>query len=356
MNIRRLLVFLTVFTSQLSFAVTVKGLYSSEVILPLISTEEKVIEKAYKLALEEVLTKVSGDSDVVAQILPLAEKSVAKWVQQRSIVDEQNLIELDDAIYSAKKVVVNFYPQSIDTFLFEQGAPVWGENRPSVLLWLIEQKQFQRKVAGKQSPSIMLNAIANSANQKGVPINVPLQDTVDRVSLTPSDLWGFFETPIITASQRYQKDAISVFKVTELAEGYEGVLMLLLPSEPAIRVDLQAEDESELANKATQVIAKIFSERYASTKNTGEITPVSIQVTNVANHEVLDKVQAYLANLGIIQNAYPAMINESTVQFTVLLNGDVTKMVNIINLDTVIVRTDSELNSDNFQIYQYNGK
>lgn len=356
MNIRLLLVLAAVFFLQSGYAVTVEGLYRAEIVLPLISSEQKVIEKAYDLAIEEVLIKVSGDEATVKRILPQAKKSVSKWVAQHSITDEQNLIELNDAIYSAKKVVVNFYSQSIDRFLFEQKAPVWGESRPSVLLWLIEQKQFQRKVAGVESPSDMLNEMTKNAQKKGVPLYAPLQDEVDRTALTASDLWGFFESSIEEASKRYKTDAVSVFKVTQLVEGYEGTLQLLLPSESVIRIDLQAEDEVTLADKATQVLAKMFSDRYASTRNNGDITQIEIEVANVAGHEILDKVQGYLLNLGIVKNVYPSMIEGAKVRFTVSLNGNVQKLVNLISLDSIIIKeTSNTTSTPNLQTYRYNG-
>ncbi|TBR41087.1 DUF2066 domain-containing protein [Marinomonas agarivorans] len=360
MTIRLFFLLIAIFAMQSSHAVTVDNLYKAEIVLPLIDSEQKVIEKAYDLAVEQVLTKVSGDEAAVQKILPLAKKSVAKWVAQHSITDEQNLIELDDAIYSAKKVVVSFYSQSIDQFLFEHDAPVWGKSRPSVLLWMIEQKQFQRQIAGVQSPSDMLAEITRNAEQKGVPIYAPLQDDVDRSALTASDLWGFFETTIREASRRYETDTISVLKVIELDQGYEGTLQVLFQSEPTVRIELQGQDELELAEKATQLLAKLFSDRYASRKNSGEETQIDIQVTNIVNHEALDQVQGYLKKLGIVQDVYPSMVDGSVVRFTVSLNDSLSKLINIISLDSLIIKESAESNGSNeltpnLQTYKYNG-
>jgi len=358
MNIRLLLIIWALFVAQFSFAVTVPNLYRAEIVLPLISSEKAVINKAYELAIEEVLVKVSGDVDAVQKVLSLAKKNASKWVAQHAINDEQDLLELDNGIFPAKKVVVNFYPQSIDDFLFEQNLPVWGSNRPSVLLWVIEQNGFERTVAGVESPSIMLNEIAQNALVKGLSIYAPLQDELDRSSLSSPDLWGLFEDPIVEASQRYQTDVISVFKVTELSNGYEGTLMLLLPTEAPIRLYLKGKDQENIAMKVNQSIAKILSERYAAIKSTGNDLLVLLQVSNISNHEILDTIQEYLARLGVVNDVYLTGIQADTAYFTVSLDGDVIKMTNAINLDSIIVKVAAnplDLDKKNVQTYKYNG-
>lgn len=358
MTIRLFSLLLALLIAPMSFAVTVENLYRAEVILPLIKSEKDVIDKAYGLAVEEVLIKVSGNEEAVQDVLSLAKKNAPKWVAQHSINDEQDLLELDDGIFSAKKVEVNFYPQLINDFLFEQGLPVWGDNRPSVLLWLIEQRGFERKAAGVEASSALLNEIAQSATAKGLPIYAPLQDAQDKAALSPSTLWGLFDDPILQASARYQTDVVSVFKVTEVEEGYEGTLLLLLPEEDPMRIYLEAEDQEAMAAKVNQSIASVFSKRYAAVKGSEESSSVLMQVANIANHENLDKVRSYLLGLGIVSDLYLTQIKGDAVVFTLALNGGVEKMVNAINLDQVIAKVDvpfSDLESPEIQTYRYNG-
>ncbi len=97
-------------------------------------------------------------------------------------------------------------------------------------------KGFERTASGVQSPSVILNEIAKNALVQGLALYAPLQDELDRSSLSAPSLWGLFEDPIINASQRYQTDVVGVFKVTELPSSYEGTLMLLLPTEAPIRL------------------------------------------------------------------------------------------------------------------------
>ncbi len=74
MNIRLLLIIWSLLITQSSFAVTVDNLYRAEIILPLINSETEVVNKAYELAIEEVLVKVSGDADAVQKFCHLLKK------------------------------------------------------------------------------------------------------------------------------------------------------------------------------------------------------------------------------------------------------------------------------------------
>lgn len=358
MKIRLFLFLFALFSASSSFAVTVDHLYQAEVTLPLITNEQDVIEKAYDVAVEQVLVKVSGDADAVKKVLPAAQKSVSKWVAQHAIRDEQELQEIDGKAYALKVVTVNFYPALIDDFLFDKGLPVWGANRPSVLMWVVEQKNFARKIAGVNAPSEMLNDMAADAKDRGLAMFAPLQDDLDKQSMDVPDLWGLFDDPILKASKRYQTDVVGVFKVTKLPNSYDGTLMLMLPNELPIRFYLDGDTVEDITTKVNVSIAKVFSERYAAVRTSGKEQTVVVQVSNITNHEALDKVQGYLGQLGVVSNIHLQGIKGDEVQFALALNGDVVKMVNTINLDSIIVKASADMldpSMKDVKTYRYNG-
>lgn len=357
MKIRFLMVIFMVLLAQTSFAVTISNLYRAEITLPLIDSEKKLINKAFKQAIEEVLIKVSGNQDGVLAVLPAAQKSAASWVAQHSITTETNLMEIDGEFFPVKRVVVDFYAQSINDYLFSKRLAVWGANRPSLLLWIVEQDDFLRQVSGAQSPSDLLNLVAKDAVLKGLPIYAPLQDELDKQAVTASDLWGLFEEPVIEASRRYQTDVAGVLKVNKILDEYEANLMVLMPDEEPITLFVQGLDQEDIAEQVNAALAKLFSARYAAVRGQGS-AKITMRIDNVTDYKGLDQIQTYLANIAVVRDVYLNSIKADQVSFSLVLDGGLNKLNNAIALDSVIERIeldalDPEVNL--VQAYRYSG-
>lgn len=358
MRIRFLLTIFLVLLAQTSFAVTVSNLYRAEITLPLINSEKKLINKAFKQAIEEVLIKVSGNLDGVVRILPSAQKSAASWVAQHSITTEPNLMEIEGEFYPVKRVVVDFYAQSINDYLFSQRMAVWGDNRPSLLLWIVEQDDFLRQVSGAQAPSDLLNLIAKDAALKGLPIYAPLQDELDRQAVSVTDLWGLFEDPVINASRRYQTDVAGVLKVNKILDEYEANLMLLMPDEDPIMLFVQGLNQEDIAEQVNAALAKLFSSKYAVVRGQGS-AKITMRVDNVTDFKRLDHIQTYLAKIAVVREVYLNSIEANQVRFSLVLDGGLNKLNNAIALDSVIERVeldplDPDVNV--VQAYRYSGE
>ena len=357
MKIRFLMVIFLVSLVQTSFAVTISNLYRAEIILPLVDSEKKLINKAFKQAIEEVLIKVSGNLDGAMRVMPAAQKSAASWVDQHSITDEDNLMELEGEFYPVKKVVVNFYAQSINDFLFTNKLAVWGANRPSLLLWIVEQDDFLRQVSGAQSPSDLLNLVARDAALKGLPIYAPLQDDLDKQAVTVSDLWGLFEGPVMAASRRYQTDVAGVLKVNKILDEYEANLMVLMSGEEPVKLFVQGLDKEDIAEQVNAALAKLFSARYAAVRGQGS-AKITMRIDNVTDFKRLDQIQTYLAKIAVVRDVYLNSIKADQVSFSLVLDGGLRKLNNAIALDSVIEKIELDaLDPDvNFvQAYRYSG-
>lgn len=357
MKIRFLVMIFLVTLAQTSFAVTISNLYRAEIILPLVDSEKKLINKAFKQAIEEVLVKVSGNLDGVVRVLPKAQKSAASWVAQHSITTEQDLMEIEGEFYPVKRVVVDFYAQSINDYLFSNKMAVWGANRPSLLLWIVEQDDFVRQVSGAQSPSDLLNLVAADAALKGLPIYAPLQDELDKQAVSVSELWGLFETPVIAASRRYQTDVAGVLKVNKILDEYEANLMVLMPGEEPIKLFVQGLDQEDIAEQVNATLAKLFSARYAVVRGQGS-AKITMRIDDVTNFQRLDQIQTYLASIAVVRDVYLNSIKADQVRFSLLLDGGLNKLTNAIALDSVIQRIeldplDPEANL--VQAYRYSG-
>lgn len=359
MNSRIFLLLISVFCTSLANAVPVQGLYSAEINLPATQSEAKMLNDAFSLAAEDVLIKVSGDKNAISgALLAQAKKSASTWVAQHSVASLSELLPSEDGLVPGKKVKVAFYQESIDRFLSQNNLPVWGDNRPSVLVWLVSENNGVRTLSGSRAPSDALNQFAHSASVMGVPVYAPLFDEVDQKNLSVSDVWGFFEDSILSASKRYQTDSVVALRVSNYAGQMGGNLLVLLKNGETERFSLHGDSLEGVIDQASVYLAKVFSSRYASVRNGGSASRLNIQVVGVTNYAIMSKVQSYLESIGLVRDVMLVQVDGEKVEFSVEIDGDKQKLFNSISLSRLLI--DAPLNAldpdaNRVVSYQYGG-
>ncbi|RBP84204.1 DUF2066 domain-containing protein [Marinomonas rhizomae] len=359
MNSRIFLLLISVFCISSAYAVPVQGLYSAEIKLPVTQSEAQMLNKAIGLAVEDVLIKVSGDKNAITgDLLGQAQKKAPTWVAQHSVASLSELLPFDDGLVPGKQIKVVFYQESIDDYLSQNNLPVWGDNRPSVLVWLVNENNGVRALSGTKEPSDALNKLAQSASEIGVPIYAPLLDDVDKRSLAVSDVWGFFEDSILNASKRYQTDSVAAMRVSNYAGQMGGNLLVLLKNGATERFVLRGESLDDLISQASSDLAKVFSSRYASVRNGGSASKVNIQVVGVTNYSIMNKVQSYFESIGVVRDVMLAQVNGNKVEFSIEIDGDKQKLFNSISLSRLLINAPlNALDPDANRVasYQYSG-
>ena len=359
MKIRIFLLLISFFSISSANAVPVQGLYSAEIKLPVTQSEAQMLNDAFGLAVESVLIKVSGDKNAISgDLLEQARQKAPTWVAQHSVASLSELLPTDDGLVPGKQIKVTFYQASIDGFLSQNNLPVWGDNRPSVLVWLVTEKNGVRALSGSRSPSDALSQFAQSASVIGVPVYAPLFDQVDQKSLTVSDVWGFFEDSIQAASRRYQTDSVVALKISDFAGQIEGNALVLLKNGTTERFSLQGETLNDVVDQAAVSLAKVFSARYASVRNSGSASKLNIQIAGVTNYSIMNKVQSYLESIGLVRDLSLVQVEGDKVEFVVIIDGDKQKLFNSISLSQLLISAPlNALDPDANRVvsYQYGG-
>lgn len=188
-------------------------------------------EQAYAVALDAVIARIVP-FDARAQAQALFE-SPARWVQGWREGDADTL-------------VVSFDGRALTTMLRAQRVPVWGDERPTTLIWLaVEDRRGNRLLLDSFEPaepelpaddasvqvplmnptteaeasapptaSVYGTAIAEAAQRFGLPVMLPRYDDIDLASVNPSDIWGGFSDVIVAASARYDAESILIGRVS----------------------------------------------------------------------------------------------------------------------------------------------
>lgn len=359
MDFRIFLLLISVFLTSSANAVPIKGLYSADINLPVGSSEAKMLNDAFSMAAEEVLIKVSGDKAAIsASLLAQAKKQASTWVAQHSVMNLSDLLSWQGDFVPGRQIKVTFYQSSIDNFLSQNNLAVWGENRPSVLVWLATENRGVRVLSGSNAPSLVLNELAQSANAIGVPVYAPLLDEVDKNNLSATDVWGFFEDSIMKASQRYQTDSVAALRISQYAESVTGNMLVLLKNGDTERFSLNAETVQAVVEQASVYLAKVFSSRYASVRNNSSSNVLNIQIAGITSYKSMSKVQAYLESISVVRDVRLLQVEGEKIKFLIEIDGDRQKLFNSISLSRLLVNAPlNALDPDANRIvsYQYSG-
>lgn len=184
-----------------AFALTKVNLYQSEVV---IDTQQDNGDAAARITgMEQVIVRATGDKE-----------STSNNVIQKAL--RQNSQYLNQISYSqqgdAKTIRMGFSAPHIRSLLTQAQLPYWPENRANLLVWLVEESNYDRSISWEHADSVLLEQLKTSAQLRGLPITIPVGDFDDLTGMQVADLWGGFTQPISTASQRYPTDAVLVVR------------------------------------------------------------------------------------------------------------------------------------------------
>ena len=300
-------------------AATIKGLYSVELLVP--EQLNQPATEQLKEGLQGVLIKVSGRSAVVNKpAVVLALRSPATLLQQFRYQSTQIPIAAGDGReVLGQRLILDFDPVLIDQLLTQAGMKAIGHARPSLMVWLADQRGgAARDFVAPESQ--IYSQLALLARQRGLPLEVPLLDLTDQGVMDVSDLWGFFRPQIEQASARYQPDAVLVGRLLQRSNGGWHTEWLLLKDgqsrtfEPSGALSLQL--KSVLDDSADFVLSSLGASRFSYVES-----GLQLEVANV--DDIADYLQLleYLRQLPPVEKVRVSGVDADHIMFRVELEG-----------------------------------
>ncbi|EEY98687.1 hypothetical protein VOA_002512 [Vibrio sp. RC586] len=184
-----------------AFALTRVNLYQAEVAIDPQQTNADAAARVR--GMEEVIVRATGSQD------SLKNDAVQKALRQTN----QYITQISTQQQGTQPVMrLQFSEPHIRSLLTQAQLPFWPENRSNLLVWLVEEANYDRSVSWEHADTPLLNQMKSRARTRGLPLTVPVGDFDDVTGVQVSDLWGGFVNPISTASQRYPTDAVLVVR------------------------------------------------------------------------------------------------------------------------------------------------
>lgn len=323
----------------------VTGLYSAQVPVSGQSAEDQ--DAAVASALEAVLVKVSGSASIATH--PAVKAAIAQpapYLQQYRY-ETQMVTSPGQAPEPRQVLKVEFDSGAIGGLLSREGLPRWSRIRPTMLLWLANDVAGTRELVPPGDPGGLSDAASRAADQRGIPMVLPLLDLEDRANIRATDVWAAFAEPVERASGRYGAEAILVGRTEAAEAGTSAKWTLLLGGVPANWESTGADAPSAVAagvNGAADRIANRFVQR-----DTGQ-SGVRIDIVGVATVEDYARAIEYLRSLDVVETLSVVQATTDRLGLQLGVSGGRDSLVQLIGLGRVLSLEPGDVSGQTFRL------
>ncbi|WP_252856657.1 DUF2066 domain-containing protein [Photobacterium kishitanii] len=335
--LRFALLFLAVLALPIQ-AATVNDLYQTQVTL--IGNDQQADQAAREQGLANVLVKISGNTDILNNpAIKTAITNSGSYISQfgYSQVDGQRAIDL------------SFDKNQIKQLLIQSKASIWKDQRPNILVWMVDSDGQQRNILWDQSTNALINDTKQAADSRGLPLTFPVGDITDATAVNVSDLWGNFIDPIAAASTRYHADGVLLVKAQQQPNGNVSLNWQFYPQQPSkiASADTQpitGTTSGTLAQTSTKMINQVtdyLAHKYAVVLGGVAGGQINIEVDNIQSTEDFFALEKMLNNLTTVGSANAMRIKGNSVIFQLNLQGSEQAFRQEISHDDQVHQTQS---------------
>ncbi|MEJ2612405.1 MAG: DUF2066 domain-containing protein [Candidatus Thiodiazotropha sp.] len=332
---RWLLPALAILAVSSAWAESVDNLYESEV--PVSGQGANARATGIRNAFARVLIKVSGDRGLLnnPDLAPLLNKASGFVQQYRYKSLDLPAGNRSDATPD-RLLWARFDTRAVNRQLRKSGIPVWGETRPSMLIWLGEEKGAGRSLLSPEQKPGLKEQMDQVAYSRGIPLVWPLMDIEDQSAIQVSDLWGGFEESIRRASDRYSPDAILVGRFSYRGgDSWQGKWILYLPDKVKRWQDV-ANSKQALASEGLEQAADALALRFAPRHVSQGGINLRLRVHGLTRLADYVLVQDYLRSLAMIEQVDLLEAGSEKVDFLLRVQGNRDALVRGIQLGAVL--------------------
>ena len=327
---RLLLLALGVLFWSCAGAVEVKALY--EIDVPVETRDRPERQEAFSSALAQVLVRITGDRAATEYPeLGLMLEAASRYVQQFRYRQPEG----GAAGYILRVI---FDGPALERAIAERGLPVWGKERPAVLLWLAVQDRGRRYLVGEDSGKNARRVIDGVASERGVPLMYPLLDLEDQSRVSFADVSGGFQDNIREASGRYHPDAILVARAQALSGGYWRARWRMHFGEQAVEWETAGESLSAVLAEGTHRLAGSLAQRLATTGFAEFAAGTLVSVRGVQTFADHLQVSEYLSGLGPVVSSRSYAVAPGRADYLVEVRGDARDLERLISLSDLLAK------------------
>lgn len=325
------LLLLTVIT-PLASAAKVVGLYEAQ--LSVANLEVKARQALVPQGLRRVVIKVSGNSAAANKPAILdALKQAGRYIKEFSYGEA-----LPDGRLPLK---LSFNKSAVDGLLRNAGLPYWPQNRPSLLVWMVEdsfdQGQSDRQLVSPEENPDLAQALAMATEIRGLAVETPLLDLDDRLALPANAAWRLDEGLLLQASRRYNDKLVALVRMSKTGTGEWRSAWLLINKGERQIFDARGPERELMLAAGFEQVANYLGNQYAVVSKHDDAPPVLLQLSGVTNFKAYSHVLRYLSRLAIVRHAEPGYYSSQGMSLRIFFDGELAQLKEAIALESVLI-------------------
>ncbi|MEN8131795.1 MAG: DUF2066 domain-containing protein [Pseudomonadota bacterium] len=311
-----------------AFAVEVKGLHDIKV--PVQNRGNNQLKLAFKEALSVILVRVTGKSRVIEQrevrgIL----KNSSRYVQQ------YRYMETDDEP-AQLNLWVRFDGKALERDLIKAALPIWGKERPAVLLWLAIETEGSRYLAGEGGDFEIYEQINTVAEKLAIPVIFPLLDLEDRNLVSAADVIGGFDQRLRQASDRYRPDVVLIARAKGMRNDFWKIDWRLYAKEETTDWSSKGQGFNAVVAEGITQLAEVLSSRLAVNYQAQQGLTAVLVVDGVEGLEDYARLLGYIDGLAHVSRYRLFRVEPGRVGFWLYLRGASQDLERLIDLGGVL--------------------
>lgn len=310
-------------------ALPVNDLYIADVLVA--DESEAQLALGARAGLLQVLIRVSGTQEVEASsIVASALRNPSAYYSQYSYSSTDKLLIHDGVSVPARLLRLQFDPSAISRLLRSGLFPVWGSNRPSVLVWLAVSDSVGRRILGESESGEFNKHLIDQADLRGLPLLFPLLDLEDSEAVSTAEIWGAFLRRVEAASQRYRPDSIISGRLYMDSPDRWVASWSFLIEDRWYTLDDVAFTSREILQRVIDHLANELANQYALDSSRGE---VRLRVEAVNSLRDYAELSTYLESLTPVTNSFLLSLENSRANFQLDIEGQRDQLIETIELD-----------------------
>lgn len=333
---------LLLFCFSPTLAAEVTDLFESQVAVESQSRDDR--QEALGQAFEKVLVKVAGQRDVL-EIDGIRSQSS----QATDYLVQYGYQTEDGQMY----LRAQFDERRIESLLRAQSATFWSARRPNLMFWIAHEDGPTIELAGRDNDLAIIPALRSQASERGLPISFPLLDLDDRMQVSPSDVWGRFDVPILRASERYGSDGIVMLRVLDTDDDTVQAQWTLIVGNARRNGQSEAEDAETLGAAVIDNVTDRVAAEYAVVYGGTESSEFTIRILNLQDLERVLKVEDLLKRLASVERATLTRYHQGTAEFELQLIGDMSRALQALELDNRMQRIEAPWGATASPVLEY---
>ena len=312
-----------------AYPVILDDLYVAEVLV--VDESPRQLKNGARAGLLQVLVRVSGTLNVEESSLVRSSlRNPAAYYYQYSYETTDQTLLLDESEVNAKILRLHFEPSAIARLLRDASLPIWGNNRPSVLLWVAVNEGQSRRILGEADSSEVVAMLVDQARLRGLPVTFPILDIEDASQVSAAEVWGAFLERIDGASSRYSPDSVLTARIySEPGERWLG-RWSYRTADAWESLESAGSSSDELIRSMVNQLADELAGRFALGSSRARIR---LKVENVENVTQYAAVTRYLEELTPVVSSSIVALEGDIAEFELETEGQYLQLIEIIKLD-----------------------